>query len=39
VFVLDVNSDYRPWLVERKRLFAAVDTLDRDKKRGLLLIE
>ena len=39
VFVLDVNSDYQPWLVERKRLFAAVNTLDGDKKRGLLLIE
>ena len=39
VFVLDVNSDYQPWLVERTRLFAAVNTLDGDKKRGLLLIE
>ncbi|HEY2893720.1 MAG TPA: phytochelatin synthase family protein [Pirellulales bacterium] len=39
VFVLDVNSDYQPWLVERKRLFAAVNTFDGDKKRGLLLIE
>ena len=39
VFVLDVNSNYQPWLVERKRLFAAVDTLDGDKKRGLILIE
>jgi len=39
VFVLDVNSDYHPWLVERKRLFAAVNTFDGDKKRGLLLIE
>jgi len=39
VFVLDVNSDYQPWLVERKRLFAAVDTLDGHKKRGLILIE
>lgn len=39
VFVLDVNSDYQPWLVERKRLFAAVDTFDGDKRRGLLLIE
>jgi hypothetical protein len=39
VFILDVNSDYRPWLVERTRLFAAVNTLDGDKKRGLLLIE
>jgi Phytochelatin synthase len=39
VFVLDVNEDYRPWLVERERLFSAMDTLDGDKKRGLLLIE
>jgi hypothetical protein len=37
--VLDVNPDYQPWLVERTRLFAAVNTLDGDKKRGLLLIE
>jgi hypothetical protein len=33
------NPDYQPWLVERRRLFAAVNTLDGDKKRGLLLIE
>lgn len=39
VFVLDVNSEYRPWLIERTRLFAAVDTLDGARKRGLLLIE
>ena len=39
VFVLDVNLDYQPWLIERKRLFAAVDTLDGHKKRGLILIE
>jgi Phytochelatin synthase len=39
VFVLDVNSDFQPWLIERKRLFAAVNTFDGDKKRGLLLIE
>jgi hypothetical protein len=39
VFVLDVNSDYQPWLVERTRLVAAVNTLDGDRKRGLLLIE
>jgi hypothetical protein len=39
VFVLDVNSDYGPWLVERQRLFAAMNTLDGDHKRGLLLIE
>jgi hypothetical protein len=39
VFVLDVNEDYQPWLIERTRLFAAVNTVDGDKKRGLLLIE
>ena len=38
VFVLDVNQDYQPWLVERTRLFAAQNTLDGAKKRGLLLI-
>jgi len=39
VFVLDVNSQFQPWLVERSRLFSAVNTHDGDKKRGLLLIE
>jgi hypothetical protein len=39
VFVLDVNRDFQPWLVERARLFAAMDTWDEKKKRGLLLIE
>jgi hypothetical protein len=39
VFVLDVNRDYQPWLVERNRLFQAMDTLDGAQKRGLLLIE
>lgn len=39
VFILDVNRDFQPWLVERARLFAAVDTFDGDEKRGLLLIE
>jgi hypothetical protein len=39
VFVLDVNENFRPWLIERSRLFAAMNTLDGDKKRGLLLIE
>jgi len=39
VFVLDVNENFRPWLIERSRLFAAMNTLDSDKKRGLLLIE
>ncbi|EUB96697.1 Phytochelatin synthase [Rhizobium sp. CF080] len=39
VLVLDVNENYKPWLVERQRLFSAMDTLDGDRKRGLLLIE
>lgn len=39
VFVLDVNRAYRPWLVERARLFDAMNTWDGDKKRGMLLIE
>jgi hypothetical protein len=39
VFVLDVNREYQPWLIERARLFAAMDTWDGKKKRGLLLIE
>lgn len=38
VLVLDVNADFRPWLVERDRLFAAVDTDDGGNKRGLLRI-
>jgi hypothetical protein len=28
VFVLDINSDFQPWLVELPRLFAAVNSLD-----------
>lgn len=39
VFVLDVNENFRPWLIKRERLFSAVDTFDGDSKRGLLLIE
>lgn len=39
VLVLDVNREFGPWLVERTRLFSAMDTFDGDKKRGLLLIE
>jgi hypothetical protein len=38
-FVLDVNQQFQPWLVEGARLFSAVNTYDGDKKRGLLLIE
>jgi len=36
---VSVNRDFQPWLVERSRLFSAIDMLDGDKKRGLLLIE
>jgi hypothetical protein len=39
VLVLDVNADFRPWLVPADRLYAAVDTLDGERKRGLLLIQ
>ena len=39
VFVLDVNENYRPWLIERSRLFTALDTFDGRTKRGLLRIE
>lgn len=39
VFVLDVNRDYGPWLVERTRLFDAMNTWDGDQKRGMLLIQ
>lgn len=39
VLVLDTNETFQPWLVERERLFTAMDTMDGDLKRGLLLIE
>jgi hypothetical protein len=39
VFILDVNSDYQPWLIASKRLFDAVNSFDGNSKRGLLLIE
>ncbi len=39
VFVLDVNKTFRPWLIERTRLYDAMNTWDEGKKRGLLLIE
>jgi Phytochelatin synthase len=39
VFILDVNPEFQPWLVERKRLFDAISTRDAGKSRGLLLIE
>jgi hypothetical protein len=39
VLVLDVNEKFKPWLVERSRLYDAMNTLDGDKKRGLLRIE
>jgi hypothetical protein len=36
VMVLDVNEAFKPWLIERERLFSAMDTIDcdGDKKRG-----
>jgi hypothetical protein len=37
--VLDVNENFKPWLVRSERLFQAVDTVDADQKRGLLRIE
>jgi hypothetical protein len=39
VLVLDVNEKFKPWLVERPRLYDAMNTVDGDKKRGLLRIE
>lgn len=39
VLVLDVNENFRPWLVKSDRLFKAMDTKDGDQKRGLLRIE
>lgn len=41
VLVLDVNEAFKPWLIERKRLYDAMNTVDTDgdRKRGLLLIE
>ncbi len=41
VLVLDVNQEYQPWLVEPRRLFEAIDTVDGStgKKRGLLVVE
>jgi Phytochelatin synthase len=39
VFVLDVNREFQPWLIERARLYDAMNTFDGHAKRGLLLIE
>jgi len=39
VLVLDVNENFKPWLVKSERLFKAVDTGDTGQKRGLLRIE
>jgi hypothetical protein len=39
VFVLDVNEAFGPWLIESERLFKAMDTMDGETKRGLLVIE
>lgn len=40
VLVLDVNSDFGPWLVKPERLWAAMNTVDSssNKLRGLMLI-
>jgi hypothetical protein len=37
--VLNVNEKFKPWLIERSRLYDAMNTADGDKKRGLLRIE
>jgi Phytochelatin synthase len=37
--ILDVNEKFKPWLVERSRLYNAMNTMDGHKKRGLLRIE
>jgi hypothetical protein len=39
VLVLDVNEKFKPWLVKSSRLYDAMNTVDGDKKRGLLRIE
>jgi Phytochelatin synthase len=39
VFVLDVNAKWKPWLVTPSRLYAAIDTVSNDGKRGLLVLE
>lgn len=41
VFVLDVLERYRPFLVPSRRLYEAMDTVDREtgKKRGLLQVQ
>jgi hypothetical protein len=39
VLVLDVNENFKPWLIKPERLFRAVDTGDAGNKRGLLRIE
>jgi hypothetical protein len=40
VFVLDVNARFKPFLVDARRLFEAMDTTDSasGKKRGLLAL-
>lgn len=37
VFVLDVNEDFKPWLIERSRLHEAVNTLDGGQEAGALV--
>jgi hypothetical protein len=40
VLVIDVNEEYRPWLVSSERLFEAIDTIDGStgERRGLILV-
>lgn len=37
--VLDVNENFKPWLVASARLYDAVNTTDNDQTRGLLRVE
>lgn len=39
--VLDVNENFKPWLVKSERLYEAMNTVDKGagKKRGLIVIE
>jgi hypothetical protein len=39
VLVIDVNATFKPWMVKAERLFHAMDTMDGETKRGMLLIE
>jgi hypothetical protein len=39
VLVLDVNRNFGPWVIDRERLYQAMNTLDGSTKRGLLMLE